>query len=126
MTKEELIAFRESYGYIQQAMAGHIGVGVSAYRNWEQGITPIPPMIENYLKLLQEHRLGDPQRPRGTMRLFSVEHNNPFGNWLDVAQLAYEGKNRDAFHAAQDPIFARWPGSRQFECGADTFIVQRF
>lgn len=52
MTSEQLKTTRAALALTQQQLAAQIGVTVSTIAKWEQGIHPIPPMAERFIRRL--------------------------------------------------------------------------
>jgi transcriptional regulator with XRE-family HTH domain len=49
----DLKSRREALGLTQSALAERLGVSVQAVRHWEQGVRPIPAMLELALECLK-------------------------------------------------------------------------
>ena len=52
MTSEQLKTTRAALALTQQQLAAQLGVTVSTVAKWEQGIHPIPPMAERFIRRL--------------------------------------------------------------------------
>ena len=54
MTSEDLKQARRKLGLTKIKLAKRLGVSVSIYRNWEQGISPVPGPVKKLIKILTE------------------------------------------------------------------------
>lgn len=52
MTPDDLKTTRATLALTQQQLAAQLGVTVSTVAKWEQGIHPIPPIAERFLRRL--------------------------------------------------------------------------
>jgi hypothetical protein len=61
MTPQDLIALRLAYKLTQVGASRLTGVAPRTWQNWEQGISPIPPMAAKCLPWVLSAQLGDKQ-----------------------------------------------------------------
>jgi transcriptional regulator with XRE-family HTH domain len=54
MTKKELKKWRDQYGFSQATAAEYLNISLSAYQKWEQGVTPVNPLIDVIVKLMRK------------------------------------------------------------------------